>query len=309
MPTDVLCIGTTLIDELFFCNNKVIQGTSNPAKIKRTVGGVMSNIVQHLKLLNVNVDFITVLGNDSDAQFIEDYFFEKKISLEHSIKVPHPSGKYVAIHHNDGSLYTAACNDEAYKYLTADFLQTKEGLFRSAKFVVCDTNINSEAIQWLINCCNRNGNKLIIEPVSVLKAQKLLKVNKQGLFMITPNEDELQSLSSDLYADQNKIIKNLISSGLKNVWLRKGIEGSAIYNSSEFFGLPAVQINVKDTTGAGDSALAAWIWATLHLYKNSDAMAFAHSLAFEVLQQEGAVLTTLNENLLINLKEKYYPND
>ena len=127
--------------------------------------------------------------------------------------------------------------------------------------------------------------------------------------MITPNEDELQSLSSDLYADQNKIIKNLISSGLKNVWLRKGIEGSAIYNSSEFFGLPAVQINVKDTTGAGDSALAAWIWATLHLYKNSDAMAFAHSLAFEVLQQEGAVLTTLNENLLINLKEKYYPND
>lgn len=309
MPTDVVCIGTTLIDELFFCTDNVVMGTSNPARIKKTIGGVMGNIAQHLQLLNVNVDFITVLGNDPESKWIASYFFEKNINLLHSLKVDDVTGKYVAIHDNEGFLQVAACYDESYHYLTIDFLKEKTELLKTAHFIVCDTNISAEVIEWLLAFCNGNGNKLIIEPVSVLKAQKLSNLNLKGLFMVTPNEDELPSLCMNPFNEYDHNIDNLLSKGIQNIWLRRGSKGSVIYNSSGHFQLPATPIEIQDTTGAGDAALAAWIWASLHQFNPTECLAFAHSLAFEVLQQEGAVLFSLNENKLAFFKEKYYPNE
>ena len=55
MSKSVLCIGATLIDELYFCENTIVTHSSNPAEKTTSIGGVISNIVQHLALLDINV--------------------------------------------------------------------------------------------------------------------------------------------------------------------------------------------------------------------------------------------------------------
>ncbi|MFZ4106505.1 hypothetical protein [Flavobacterium sp.] len=44
----ILCIGATLVDELYFSQNTTIPDSSNPATKSSSVGGVISNIAQHL---------------------------------------------------------------------------------------------------------------------------------------------------------------------------------------------------------------------------------------------------------------------
>jgi hypothetical protein len=51
MTNAVLCVGSTLIDELFICEDTVMTGTTNQTKYHRSIGGVMSNIVYRLTLL------------------------------------------------------------------------------------------------------------------------------------------------------------------------------------------------------------------------------------------------------------------
>lgn len=308
MSAEVVCIGTTLVDELFFCSEKVIVGTSNPAAFKRTIGGVMSNIVQHLNSLNVSLEFITVLGNDTNGLWISNFFKEKNISIKHSLIVSDATGKYIAIHNEDGSLHTAACFDEGYRYITPDFLESKSEVLKSARFIVCDTNINAASIQWLINFSRRHEVNFIIEPVSVIKARKLSDLNVEGLYMLTPNEDELLSLSTSPEQDHSAVIKMLLDKGVMNIWVRKGSNGSELFQPSQSHSLPVPIISVKDSTGAGDAALAAWIWAQLKQYDVKICMEYGHSLALEVLQQEGAVLEDLTEAELQIFKEKYYPN-
>jgi sugar/nucleoside kinase (ribokinase family) len=84
MTTAVLCIGATLIDELHFCDQAIVASSSNPAHKSTSIGGVVSNIAQHLALLDVNVNCITALGKDNEGILIQQEYQKMKIGLKDS---------------------------------------------------------------------------------------------------------------------------------------------------------------------------------------------------------------------------------
>jgi len=305
MPS-VVCIGAVLIDELFFCGDTIITSTSNPAIQKKEIGGVMSNIARHLSLLEIDVEFITVFGSDTDAAFIKKSFLETGLSFQHSLEIDEPTGKYCAIHQPDGSLFTAACSDTLSKMITADFLQTRIDILRDAEIIVADTNLEIDALKWLINFSLIENKKLIIEPVSIAKANKLSAIDLNGVFMVTPNQDEVFSIQQDSDHTLEHVSKKLIDRGIKQVWISLGDKGSIIYNKTNQVQLDVPQITIKDSTGAGDAALAAWIFAYLNQYAEIDCLKIAHSFALDILQKEGAVDKSITKEKLLSLRTKYY---
>ena len=305
MP-QVVCIGAGLIDELFHCNENVIQATSNPSTYKKNIGGVMGNIARHLSLLNITTEFITVLGNDADANYIIDHCEQLGLSLKHSCRTESPTGKYVAIHEPDGQLSTAVCTDTLTHYLTKEFLESKIDILSEADLIVADTNLELEALIWLNHFASKENKKLIIEPVSVIKARKISEMLLNGVFMITPNELELQSIMNDENKLSHHHAVSLIEKGISQIWLRKGSEGSVIYKNKTEIELGVTTITIKDSTGAGDAALAGWIFAHLYGYNEIDCLKIAHSFAMDILQIEGAVDTTITKEKLLSSFRKYY---
>ena len=305
MPTAV-CIGAVLIDELFFCGDPVITSTSNPAIQKKDIGGVMSNIARHLSLLEIEVEFITVFGSDTDAEFIKKSFLEIGLSFQHSLEIEAPTGKYCAIHQPDGSLFTAACSDTLSKMITPDFLQTRIDILKDAEIIVADTNLEIDALKWLINFSLIENKKLIIEPVSIAKANKLSAIDLNGVFMITPNQDEVFSIQQDSDNTLENVSKKLIDRGIKQVWISLGDKGSIMYDNTNQIQLNVPQITIKDSTGAGDAALAAWIFAYLNQFSEIDCLKIAHSFALDILHKEGAVDKSITKEKLLSLRTKYY---
>jgi pseudouridine kinase len=145
----VVCIGAVLIDELYHCNENVIQATSNPSSYIKNIGGVMGNIARHLSLLDIKTEFITVLGNDTDANYIIDHCEQMGLSLKHACRTESHTGKYVAIHDPNGQLSTAVCTDTLTHFLTKDFLESKKDILIVADIIVADTNLELEALNWL----------------------------------------------------------------------------------------------------------------------------------------------------------------
>ena len=306
MSKSVLCIGATLVDELYFCEESIVPGSSNPAQKASSIGGVMSNIVQHLALLDVPVSLITALGSDADADYIEGSFQKLGIAMTESVRVEAGTGRYVSILKPDGNLFVAVCQDISDKAITIPLLESKADYIRSFEVLLIDTNLAKATIQWLIHFAKQQQQTLIIEPVSVTKAAKLADLDLQGVYMITPNQEELQAIiGADIHKEQSQV-ESLQQRGVAHVWLRKGNEGSVIYNAIQSTPLAVPSISIIDSTGAGDAALAGWLYGYLQEETALSCLQLGHTLALEILQQKGAVDASLNQQKLQTQKQKYY---
>lgn len=308
MKQPVVCIGAMLVDELFYCNEPVVAATSNPASVKRTAGGVMRNIVHHLVLLDVPVNFITVMGDDADGRWLKDDCKRAGIDLSCAITATCSTGKYSALLNPDGSLYAAACVNPSESLLTISLLQQQAALLSNATMIVADTNLDTKVLEWLIAFCNEKAIGLFIEPVSVAKAKKLSSISLEGLYMITPNEDELTSLGEN-GDTKEQTIQKIFAKGVKHIWLRKGSNGSAIISRTGTSSLPAPAVKVKDITGAGDAALAAWIASSYFDMDEKKSLMAAHAMAAAVLQVEGAIVNDITKDKLFNSIKTYYPDE
>lgn len=306
MSKSVLCIGATLIDELYFSQNTIIPNSSNPAKKTSSIGGVICNITQHLALLGLKPTLITSLGNDSAGDTIAKQFNKLGISFSESNFDAPSTGKYVSIAQPDGTLYVSVCQDATPEYLTAPFLESKANYIKDFDIILLDANITSEALQWIISFAYKHHKKLIIEPVSVSKAAKLATLDLNGVYMVTPNQQELRAIAAIDSDEESDLVSHLLTRGVKKVWIRKGNQGSVIVDASCSLELSVPTISIIDSTGAGDAALAGWVFGYCNQENNRTSLQLAHSLAMEVVQIKGAVVTDINADLLQNIKNKYY---
>ena len=305
MKKSVLCIGATLVDELYFCENDIVSNSSNPAQKATSIGGVISNIAQHLALLEVNPAIITAFGNDADGIYIKDSFLKKGIACNQSIVADDTTGKYVSILQPDGNLYVAVCQDNCLKYISVDYLETQSDYIKGFDILIIDTNLESKTIQWLIHFAKAHHKQLIIEPVSVSKATKLAALDLNGVFMLTPNEEELAAMCAhDTLKEQ--LLASLFERGVKTIWLRKGAEGSEWFTATQNLALPVPSIQIVDSTGAGDAALAAWVFGYVNGEDEMTCLQLGHSLALEILKIKGAVDTSVTPKSLYERKKTYY---
>lgn len=306
MTKSVICIGAALVDELFHAREKMLMHTTNEVSSTRTAGGVARNIGHQLCLLDIPVQLISVFGNDVDGEWLKKVCTDTGMLLDASITADVPTGKYTAIINTDGSMFTALLTNAALHLITPEYLQQKEALLSDAAYVLVDANISVESINWLVHFTNIHKIRMIIEPVSVPPAKKIASANFEGLYLITPNEDELPALCSQEATTTEDQIKELLDRGIQYIWLHQGVDGSALYKRTETLQLNAPNANVVDCTGAGDGSVSGFILSKYFGKDNLNSLRTAHTLSAEILQVKGAIATHLNQEKLLNLVSKYY---
>jgi len=308
MSKPVICIGAAFVDELFHIKEEMIVATTVEASVTKTAGGVARNIAHQLALLGVDVQLISVFGNDSDGDWLKQTCTNADVRLDASITKEGLSGKYTGILNLDGSLFTAFLTNAATNLITPSHLEKNKNLLKTASYLLADANISLDTGEWLLAFSNETGIPFILEPVSIPPARKFKGIDLKGLHLITPNEDELPVLCSDKALFTQHQIQELIEKGVENVWLHHGKLGSAIYNKERSITLHAPEIDIVDCTGAGDGSLSGFILGKTLGKEDVDCLKIAHTLSAEILQVNGAIATHLNQAKLLKLVSKYYPD-
>ncbi len=282
--------------------------TTNEAHVTKTAGGVSRNIAQQLALFNVPVQLISVFGNDSDGDWLKRICTSAGVKMDATITKEGLSGKYTGILNVDGSLFSAFLTNAANHLITPEHLSKHKELLQTASYLLADANINVDTAEWLLAFSIETGIPFILEPVSVPPARKYREVNLRGLYLITPNEDELPVLCSEKAFFTQQQVEELLNRGIRNIWLHNGQHGSALYTKERSITLHAPSIRVVDCTGAGDGSLSGFILGK-HLGKTDiECLKLAHTLSAEILQVNGAIATHLNQEKLLSLVAKYYPD-
>jgi pseudouridine kinase len=310
MQKQIICIGAALVDELYAATAPMLLATTNDATVHRSAGGVSRNIAHQLALLGLPVQLISVFGNDGEGDWLKTICDYTNIKLDAAITTHSLTGKYTGILNFDGSLFTALITNAELELITPEHLQKHQALLLNAAYIVVDANISVATISWLEGFCFENNIPFIIEPVSVPPAAKLYKMDLKGVYMLTPNEDELPALcTSKHYTTVEQQAAELLNRGAEKIWLHNGAAGSTLFTKEKTIHLAAPNVlEVKDCTGAGDGSLSGFILAQYLGKTDEESLKLAHTLSAEILQVNGAIATHIKQEDLLNLVQKYYPN-
>ncbi len=263
-----------------------ILATSNPAEIITKPGGVARNIAHNLARLGVEATLLTTVGNDINAEIIIEATQKAGVNISHIMRVPAPTGIYLALLNEQGELVTAASDMANLNFLSKEQIKNKTALVKAQDFVVADCNLLPETLDEIASQC---AARLIIEPVSVSKCVKLLALLKHyPIFLATPNLDQIEALTGT--RNTEVAAQKLHAQGIANIVIHAGKEGAYASNGKTFTPIASAAKTIIDVTGAGDAAMAGLVQGLLQHLPLAEAAKLGQTIAARVIASELSTL-------------------
>lgn len=308
MSGQVVVVGGAVVDLHARAHAPLIGGTSNPSRIEITPGGVGRNIAESLARLGTPVALIAAVGADAFGDVLLGQAREVGIDTSAMIVTASPTGSYLAVLQPSGDLQLGLADLSGAESVTVDDLERVRGVVAAASWLVVDTNLSVECLGWLLDVAAGAGVCVVVDPVSVAKAERLAAVldPSRPIAVITPNSDELDVLPKNL-------------PGVGCVWERMGAAGSRLIDVGHTAGPSTVVepapraettdahhiapfgTTVVDVTGAGDAATAGLVHALCAGATLADAARFGQACAAVTVASPHTVRPDLTDALVRSL--------
>ncbi len=242
----------------------LIPGDSNPGVIKMSYGGVARNIAHNMTMLGVDVEFVTAVGDDPLGMEMLKRCEGTGMDTSLSVVVPGGSSSvYLFINDEKGEMDLALSHVDIVKNITPEYIDSIKDVINSSSVVVADCNLSQETILKLKDICEV---PIYMDTVSVSHADKI-KGHLDGIDTLKPNLLEAEFLTDMIIESEYDCLeaaRALISQGVRRVFISMGPEGMIAADKDHAIMVDRYPVNVRCTTGAGDSAMAAIVWSTLN---------------------------------------------
>jgi pseudouridine kinase len=291
----VLVVGGANVDVVAQSTKSFRAGTSNPGRTYSSAGGVGRNIAANLGRLGVPTTLIAAFGNDTFGARLREETLATGVDLSHAVELPMPSGSYLAMLDADGELVGAVSDMAAAESLCVEHVPPD--VVAAASYVVLDANLTAEVLEHVCRTAAASAIPVIIDPVSVPKADRVVKALHAGpVHTITPTRTELVALTGE--DDLSEAVAALHDLGVERVWVREGASGSTLFARASSAHVAAVPAEVCNVTGAGDSMAAAYVQALVAGLDDITAARHGAAAAYLTITSEHTVRPDLSPALI-----------
>ncbi len=275
----VIVIGGGNIDIGGTPYQKPIDADSNHGDITISFGGVGRNIAHDLCKLGVNIKLVIAVGGDSLGQDMLNNCEELGMDITYVLRVPEESSSmYLYVNDEKGDMQISVDHMDICKHITPEYIDSIKDVINGASAVVVDGNISKETFKHILEISEV---PVYDDPVSTDFAVQI-KDDMKGLDMLKPNRLEAEYITGMTIrteADFKAAAKAILTLGVHKVFISMGSDGMLAaertikpdgYYIDEIYKIDSIPTEVVSTTGAGDSATAAIIWAYTSLDKYMD---------------------------------------
>lgn len=305
----VVVIGGSNMDILGTPFNNYVQRDSNPGQVSMSPGGVGRNIAENLARLGTNVKFLTILGDDLNGERLLDSCRQCGIDITHTkISTRHSSSVYLSILDDKGDMISAVSDMQLINELNREYLEAKHNIINNASLLVLDANLSQSVLRYITE---KYGSviDIFVDTVSTAKAGKIAPL-LQDVHTLKPNFLEAAVLcGKDINSKTpaQTLGRHLLDTGLKRVYLSMGSEGVLYMDKHQNQKHIGKQVNVINTTGAGDAYMAALAFAYMRNFSTKKTLAFASAAStMAVLSRETINRELSAEKIEQLIKGEYY---
>jgi len=243
---------------------------------KRSPGGKGANQAVAAARLGADVTLIGRVGADLFGKELIKNLMENGIDTKYIIEDSETyTGLALIMVDEKGGNILAVASGADMKIRKEDIDKVEE-VIKSSDILLIQLEIPLHIVEYAINMAFNDGIKVLLNPAP---AQKLSKDLLKKVYVLTPNEKEAEILSNveikDLRSSQMSA-KKLLESGVENVVLTLGRNGSIIATKEETVHINGLSVNVIDTTGAGDAFCGALAVALSSRKELKDAVIYAN---------------------------------
>ena len=297
---DVICVGSATIDTFMEVERKVAQIKLGDKvlvnKFEKHSGGGATNSAVALRKLGLKVKVLSKLGQDYDAEFIENELKGYKIKNICLHKSKHNTDaatiisssleKDRVIYVHKGASLDLKVGDFKKSQLKAKWIYLASLMKQSWKTAVLIAKYSQE-----------NKINLLFNPSLYLarKGKNFLKPVLQATDILVLNLQEAQALLNMKIKVRDLLVK-LSELGPRIVVITNGAKTLHAYNG-RFYSSPPPEINVVNTAGSGDAFTAGFLAGVIRNFPFSESIKQGQAQASSVIQYIGT------KNKLLNSKE------
>ena len=299
MTMDVVGFGALNLDRLYRVNR--IAGPDEEAhiqEVKESCGGSAANTIIAISRLGLKTGFIGKIGQDREGKIIIQNMQREKVDISNiMISRDGKSGIVQGFVDPQGerALYVdPGVNDEILPEEIEKYYKWNPKLIHLTSFV----GKSIEAQKTLLEMVDDTV-KVSLDP-GMIYAHKGLKgieeiLDRTNILLI--NQGELEQLVPGA-EDQKEMIDVLLEYGMEILVIKLGSYGCKVYHSLECYEINALQVECRDSTGAGDAFNAGFIYGYLKGKTVKESATLGNYVASCCIQGEGATNYLLYENQL-----------
>ena len=258
----IVVIGAVFVDIKGYPEANFIPTGRNAGRVERVHGGVGRNVVEDIANCELRPTFISLVDQSGDGMDVIQKLNNHKVNTDYIWRTRDGMGTWLAVFDNDGDV-VASISKRPNLMPIVDILD-KHGdeIFASADSVICEIDIDKEIVKRVFKLAKKYGKKVysVVGNMSIaLERRDFMK----SIDCFVCNIQEAGMLFFDDYSNKGPeemmdiLSEKVIAAQIPSMIVTMGGDGAVYADMHGDKGFcPARKVDVKDTTGAGDSFCA-----------------------------------------------------
>ncbi len=258
----IVVIGAVFVDIKGYPISNFNPTGRNAGRVEQVHGGVGRNVAEDIANCELRPTFISLVDNSGTGEDVLRKLDNHRVNTKYMRRTRDGMGSWLAVFDNDGDVY-ASISKRPNLLPIADILDEHgDEIFSQADSVVIELDIDKEIVKRVFALAKKHNKKVfsVVANMSIaLERRDFLK----SIDCFVCNVQEAGILFSDDYSGKTAeemipiIAAKVKAARIPSMIVTMGGDGAVYASMDGDMGLcPARRVEVKDTTGAGDSFCA-----------------------------------------------------
>ena len=304
----IVVIGATFVDIKGFPEDNYLPTGRNVGRVEYIHGGVARNVVEDIANAELRPTFVGIVDNTPLGADVVDKLRRHKVNTDNILTIPDGMGTWLAVFDNNGDV-AGSISKRPNMLPLVDLLDEKgDEIIGNADAVVLEVDLDKEIVKRVLELVEKHGKKIfaLVSNMSIAAERRDL-IKRFDCFIC--NQQEAGLLFLDDYTGiaplqmQDVLAEKVLRAKFPLMVVTMGADGAVyadIHGNKGY--CPARNVQVKDTTGAGDAFCAGVSIGLTYGKETAEAIEIGSMLAASVItSSENVCPRFLPEELGLNI--------
>lgn len=255
----IVVFGAVFVDVKGYPLDTYIPRGRNVGRVEQVHGGVSRNVAEDIANVELRPTFVSLVDDTGMGEDVIKKLQNHKVNTNYIRRVPDGMGTWLAVFDNDGDVCAAVSKRPNLLPILDTLEESGDEIFRDADSIVFEIDMEKEAVKKIFQLAEKYE-----KPVYAVVSNMSIAVERRDFMKrvecFVCNQQEAGILFSEDYSEKSpEEMVDILAEKIKQAQIRRMVVtmggGGSVY--AEIDGekgfCPAQKVDVKDTTGAGDS--------------------------------------------------------
>ena len=288
----IVVIGTAFVDIKGFPEEQYIPDGRNAGRVEYIHGGVARNVVEDIANIELRPTYLGIVDDTTMGADVLEKLRKHKVNVDYVLTRPHGMGIWLAVFDNNGDV-AGSISMRPNAYPLVELLETKgDEIFAKADSVVLQVDLHKDIVKKVFELAEKYNTKLYALVSNMgIAVQRRDFIKKLDCFIC--NQQEAGMLFMDDYSEKTPqemcglLADKVCHANIPSMIVTMGAQGAVYADKNGSKGIcPARNVQVKDTTGAGDAFCAGVVAGLTYGKTLPEAIEIGSTLAASVITSQ-----------------------